>query len=56
MSMEKHGKDTVSQNARKRELHAAVDRYDKDERIELKRKLDMMDANEVARDGEEGAA
>ena len=30
--------------------------YDKDERIELKRKLDMMDANEDTRDGEEGSA
>ena len=41
---------------RKRELHTAVDHYDKDERIELKRKLDMMDANEDTRDGEEGSA
>ena len=41
---------------RKRELHAAVDHYDRNERIELKRKLDMMDANEDTRDGEEGSA
>ena len=54
--MEKHEKDTASQNARKRELHADADRYDKDERIELKRKLDMMDVNEDTRDGEEWSA
>ena len=41
---------------RKRELHAAVAHYDKDERIELKRNLDMMDTNEDTRDGEEGSA
>ena len=35
---------------------AAVDRYDTDERIELKRKLDMMDTIEDTRDGEEGSA
>ena len=41
---------------RKRELHAAVDHYDRGERAELKRKLDIMDANEETQDGEEGAA
>ena len=42
--------------ARKNELHDAVDHYDKDERIELKQKLGMMDANEDTKDGEEGSA
>ena len=35
---------------------AAVDHYNKDERTELKQKLDMMDENEDTRDGEEGSA